>query len=112
VSAADSIDGLLGSITTAVHDGDLPSAKTGAEEIASIATAEQSWLVSHPAAACFESFQDSALATYGFLIATATSIAQNADAGDGNAIHQEVGTSHGDVSALRQAGTKAVTACA
>ena len=90
----------------------MPMAKAGADEIATIAKTERSWLLAHPAAACFESFQASAFATYGDLLATATAIAQDADAGDGNAIHQEVGTSHGDVSALRQAGSKAVTACA
>ena len=112
VAAADSIDGLLASITTAVHDADLATAKAGADEIGSIASAERTWLLAHPAHACYESLQESAFATYGDLISTAAAIAADADAGDGNAIHKKVASGHGDVSALRQAGTKAITACA
>lgn len=112
VTATGSIDGLLSTISAAVQDSDLPTAKAGAAEVATIAMTERSWLLAHPAQACYAAFQASAVASYGELIETASAIAQDADAGDGNAIHQEVGTSHGDVSALRQAGSKAVTACA
>jgi hypothetical protein len=52
------------------------------------------------------------MASYGDLIVTATTIAQTADAGDANAIHPQVASSRGDVAALRQAGNRAVAACA
>ena len=111
-TAATTIDGLLNTITTAVQDADLPTAATAANEIGATATRERTWLQSHPAAACYQSIQDSAMASYGELIVTAAAIAQTAEAGDANAIHPQVASSHGDVSVLRQAGTKAVAACA
>jgi hypothetical protein len=112
MTAAGSIDGLLSTITTALQDADLAMAKAAADDIASIATAERAWLLSHPPAACYASFHDAALARYGELITTATAIAVDADAGDANAIHKEVASAHGDVSALKLAGSKAITACA
>jgi hypothetical protein len=111
VSAAGSIDGLLSTITSAVQDADLPMAAAAADDIASTAAGERSWLLAHPAAACYETFHESALGAYGDLIATASAIAQDAGAGDGNAIHREVASSHGDVSTLKQAGSKAIAAC-
>ena len=111
-TAATTIDGLLNSITMAVQDADLPAAATAANEIGATATNERSWLQSHPAAACYQSVQESAMGAYGELIVTASAIAQTAGAGDANAIHPQVASSHGDVSTLRQAGTKAVAACA
>jgi hypothetical protein len=111
-TAAGSIDGLLSTITTAVHDADVALAKSAADDVATIARRERSWLLAHPPAACYQSFHDAALATYGELIDTATAIANDADAGNTKAIHKEVASSHGDISALKQAGTKAITACA
>jgi hypothetical protein len=111
-TAATSIDGLLNTISTAVQDADLPTAATAADDIATTATRERAWLLSHPAAACYQSLQESAMASYGDLIVTATTIAQTADAGDANAIHPQVASSRGDVAALRQAGNRAVAACA
>ena len=112
MSATGSIDGLLSTISTAVQDADLPMAAAAADDIASTATRERSWLLAHPAAACYQSFRESALSGYGELIATATAIAQDAAAGDANAIHPEVASSHGAVSGLKQAGNKAIAACA
>jgi hypothetical protein len=86
--------------------------KAAADEIATIATRERSWLRSHPSKACYDSFQEAAVARYTDLIATATAIAADADAGDANAIHKEVASAHGDVSALKQAGNRAVASCA
>ena len=111
-AAAAVIDGLLDTITTAVQGADLPAAASAADEVGATATRERSWLQSHPAAACYQAIQESAMAAYGELIVTATGIEQNAEAGDANAIHPQVGSAHGDVSTLRQAGNKAVAACA
>ena len=111
-TAATTIDGLLNRITTAVQNADFPTAASAANEIGATATRERSWLQSHPAAACYQSIQDSAMASYGELIVTAAAIAQTAEADDANAIHPQVASSHGDVSTLRQAGNKAVAACA
>ena len=52
------------------------------------------------------------MAAYDELIVTATGIAQSAEAGDANAIHPQVASAHGDVATLRQAGDKAIAACA
>lgn len=109
--AAAAIDGLLGTITTAVQDANLPAAASAANAMGATATSERSWLQAHPALACYQRIQKSAMAAYDELIATATAIAQNAEAGDANAIHPEVASSHGDVATLRQAGDKAVAAC-
>ena len=111
-AAAAVIDGLLGTITTAVRDANLPAAASAANAMGATATTERSWLQSHPATACYQSVHEAAVAAYDELIATATAIAQNAEAGDANAIHPEVASSHGDVATLRQAGDKAVAACA
>jgi hypothetical protein len=110
-TAAGSIDDLVNTITTAVRDADVAVAKSAAEDIATIASTERSWLLAHPPAACYDSFQDAAFARYGELTDTATAIAHDADADDINAIHRDVASSHGDVSALKQAGSKAISAC-
>lgn len=110
-AAAAVIDGLLGTITTAVQDANLPMAASAANEMGATATSGRSWLQAHPALACYKPIQESAMAAYVELIATATAIVQNAEAGDANAIHPEVASSHGDVATLRQAGDKALAAC-
>ena len=112
LTAAGSIDGFLDTIGSAVQDADLPTVTAAADDIATTATMERSWLLSHPAAACYESFQEAAFTAYGELIVTASAIVDDVNAGDANAIHPEVASSHGDVSMLRQAGNKAVAACA
>ena len=111
-AAADSIDELLGSITTAVQGSDFAAAKAGAEDITATAQAERSWLVSHPPRTCYQPFHAAAMAAYAELITKAGTIAADADAGDDNAIHQDVASSHNDVASLRQAGNKAVAFCA
>ena len=111
-TAASSIDGLLGTITTAVQDADLPIAAAAAQHITSKASSERSWLLAHPAAACYRSFQESALTGYGELIVTAAAIVQDANAGNANAVHKDVAGSQSDIAMLKQAGNKAVAACA
>jgi hypothetical protein len=111
-AAADQIDGYLATITTAVKDADFQGARGAAVSMATVSSTERTWLQAHPPADCYASSYDTALTSYGNLIATATSIETAADAADANAIHQDVGSAHGDVSALKQAGSKAVTACA
>ena len=111
-AAAGSIDGLLGTVTTQVQDADFDAAKGAAGQIAAIALTEQSWLLSHPAKACYEPYHATAMETYAELMTTATTIAKHADEADANAIHNDVAHSHLDVSTLKQAASKAVTACA
>jgi hypothetical protein len=111
-TATASIDGLLSTITTAVQDADLPTAAAAAHDITSKASSERSWLLTHPAAACYQPFQESALTGYGELIVTAAAIVQDANAGNANAVHKDVAGSQSDISMLRQAGNKAVAACA
>jgi hypothetical protein len=111
-AAADQIDGLLGTITTAVKEADFQGARGAAVSMAAISSTERTWLLAHPPAACYASSYDIAMTRYGDVIETATAIQAAADAADANAIHQDVGSAHGDVSALKQAGSKAVTACA
>ncbi|HTK43830.1 MAG TPA: hypothetical protein VL749_00560 [Patescibacteria group bacterium] len=111
-AATGEIDGLLAAISSAVQDADFQHASAAASNIATISSTERSWLLSNPPASCFASSYDTAVTRYGDVIATATSIEQAAEAADANTIHQEVGSTHGDLSALKQAATKAVTACA
>ena len=111
-AAAGSIDGLLGTVTTQVQDADFDAAKGVADQIAAIALTEQSWLLSHPSKACYEPYHATAMETYGELLTAATTIAKHADEADANAIHNDVAHSHLDVSTLKQAASKAVTACA
>jgi hypothetical protein len=110
-AAADQIDGYLATITTAVKGSDFQAARGAAVSMAAVSSTEQAWLLSHPPAACYASSYDTAVTRYGEVTTTATSIQSAADAADANAIHQAVGSAHGDVSALKQAGTKAITAC-
>ena len=111
-SAADSIDGLLGIVNDAVQGSDFTGAKAAAGDIIATAQTARSWLQSHSPKACYGAVQDSAMATLGDLIAAAGDIAEHADAADGNAIHKDVANSHGEVSALRRDGNKAVSFCA
>ena len=102
----------MATVSSAVQDADFQGASAAASSIATISSTERSWLLANPPASCFASSYDTAVTRYGDVTATATSIEQAAEAGDANAIHQQVGGSHGDVSALKQAASKAVTACA
>jgi hypothetical protein len=111
-AGADSIDALLGTIADAVQADDLAAAESAAEDIEAIATADRAWLQSHPPKKCYRSFYNAALATYAELITTAIAVADDAEAGDATAIHKDVASGHADVTALRQAGNKAVTSCA
>lgn len=111
-TSADAIDGLLGSITSAVQGGDFAAAGAAADDMAARAGSDRAWLQAHPPATCYQPFQQTAVSLYGGLIDTANDIAAHADAGDDNAIGQDVAHTHGDVSALRQLGNKAVAACA
>jgi hypothetical protein len=111
-AAAGSIDGLLGTIATEVQDGDFAAATNAADGIAAIALTERSWLLSHPAKACYRPYHQLAMATYGELLTSAATIATDAAAGDANSIHNDVAHSHLEVSTLKQAGAKAVIACA
>jgi hypothetical protein len=111
-AAAGSIDGLLDIVANQVQAADFAAAKSAADGIAAIATTERSWLLSHPAKACYRPYHDMAMATYGDLLASATTIATNADAGDAKSIHNDVAHSHLEISTLKQAGTKALAACA
>jgi len=43
---------------------------------------------------------------------TAAAIVQDANAGNANAVHKDVAGSQSDISMLKQAGNKAVAACA
>jgi hypothetical protein len=111
-AAADQIDGYLATITTAVKGADFQGAHSAAVSMAGVSSTERTWLLAHPPASCYAFSYDTAMTRYGDLLATATSIETAADAADANAIHQDVGSAHGDVSALKQAANKAVTACA
>jgi hypothetical protein len=112
VTATDALDTLLGAITSATQDSDFAAAKSAAVKIAAITTTERSWLQSHAPAGCYQSSYDSAVASYVELSATAKAISDDADASRAGAIRNDVAKAHSDLSALKRAGTKAVTACA
>jgi hypothetical protein len=111
-AATDTLDTLLGAITSATQDSDFAAAKSAAVKIGAIAATERSWLQSHAPAACYQTSYDSAVASYVELSATAKAISDDADAGRAGAIRNDVAKAHSDLSALKRAGTKAVTACA
>ena len=112
MAATDSLDTLLSAITSATQDADFAAAKFAAVKIAAIASTERSWLQSHAAAACYQSSYDSAVASYVDLSATAKAISDDADAGRAGAIRNGVAKARSDLSALKRAGTKAISACA
>ena len=111
-TATDKLDTLLSAITSATQDSDFAAAKSAAVKIGANASTERAWLQSHAPAACYQSFYDSAIASYVELSATATAISDDADAGRAGAIRNDVARAHSDLSALKRAGSKAVTACA
>ena len=110
-AAANSIDALLTSITTSVNAADFAAAKATAQNLENLAAAERAWLQAHPPATCYQTHHTNALARYGDLIAIAVEIQADADAGNANAIHNEVATGRGDVAALKLAASKAAAAC-
>ena len=110
-AGANNVDALLGQITVATQAGDFSAARATAQTIENLAAAERAWLQSHPPAACYETHHTTALTRYAELIATAVEIQADADAGNANAIYQDLATGHNDVAALKLAANKAAAAC-
>jgi hypothetical protein len=98
-------------VSAAVQSTDLAEVKAAATKITTIAKAERSWLLAHPAKTCYAPYHDAAFEAYGELLATSKAITDDANAGDANGIHRDVASGHGEVAALRQAGNRAVAAC-
>ena len=111
-SDANAIDALLTAITSDIQDPpDFAAAKSHAQQLENLATAGRAWLQAHAPAACYQTQHTNALDRYADLIATAVAIEADADAQNATAIHNDVASGHLDVSALKQAATKAVQDC-